>query len=159
MVGVKWREILRFQVFPMICSGLDLTQKCSPIRTMVLLDGLEFKKNKNTWLDSRFRAVVWLVKENMASGPSLRLPSCKTRESFKNEILKQVYQLYQHKLTFLTLGIVGVACGTSKRLVTQAKLEKVMPTTWPRPTWPSRATMAACNYSFLRFPLLDTEKP
>ena len=29
-------------------SGLDLTQKCSPIRTMVLLDGgpLEFKKNK-----------------------------------------------------------------------------------------------------------------
>jgi len=66
-----------------------------------------------------------------------------------NEILKQVYQLYQHTLTlFLTLGIVGVECGISKRLVTQAKLEKVMPTTWPRPTWPSRARMAACNYSF-----------
>ena len=29
-------------------SGLDLTKKRSPIRTMVLLDGgLEFKKNKN----------------------------------------------------------------------------------------------------------------
>lgn len=50
-----------------------------------------------------------------------------------NEILKQVYQLYQHTLTFLTLGIVGVECRISKRLVTQAKLEKV-PTTWPRST-------------------------
>lgn len=70
MAGVKCREILRFKVFSMICretssavrvaqaaldhrpsfrwSGLDLTQKCSLIRTMVLLDDklLEFKKKK-----------------------------------------------------------------------------------------------------------------